>query len=121
MSYAFNPDPSGLPIKSEFAGDPDMGDLVELFLQELPGRMGAAARAWESGEMETVQRISHQLRGSSAGYGYAMLGTAAGAVEDLIRGSVPPLTARTPRLEVLFRTFEGFAARVMAGGVRKAA
>lgn len=74
------------PIFSEFAGDPDMKELIELFMQELPTRVEAIRQAQASGDSATLTRLTHQLRGASAGYGYATLGTAAGQVEDRLRG-----------------------------------
>ena len=119
MSYPFPQQDSS--ITSEFADDPDMGELIELFLEELPARLKALSDAWAAGDLQTIQRITHQLRGSSAGYGFSTLGTAGGEIEDLIRGSTPPLSSPTPALEALIRQFESIGARVMNGAKRKAA
>ncbi len=109
------------PITSEFANDPDMSELVDLFLHELPARVRAASEAWISADFVTVQRLAHQLRGSSAGYGFPLLGVAAGRVEDAMRISDGDAFAATPELQTVFASFQHIAARVMAGGVRKAA
>ncbi len=112
---------NGPAIQSDFAGDPDMGELVELFLQELPERMKVSTEAWTAGDLKIVQRVAHQLRGSSAGYGFPSLGLVAGEVEDTIRTPQPPLTSPTPELEAVYGRFRSIAARVMAGAARKAA
>lgn len=116
-----HPPASHEPIKSEFADDPDMMELIELFLQELPERLAAFSDALAAGDISIVQRVSHQLRGSSAGYGFPKLGRAAAEVEDLIREASPPLTGITPELAAKVRHFESVAASVMVGAARKAA
>ncbi len=73
------------PIRSEFATDPEMKELVELFLQDLPGRIDSIQKAQQAFDFETLKRMSHQLRGASAGYGFPTLGKAAGALEDRLR------------------------------------
>lgn len=73
------------PLRSELASDPDMAELIEMFLSELPQRLAAFEAAVKGGEVETLRRLAHQLRGAAAGYGYASIGTAAGSIEDRIR------------------------------------
>ena len=73
------------PIHSEFAGDPEMKELIELFLSELPVRIESLRAAHAAGDAVVLRRLAHQLRGASAGYGYPALGNAAGAVEDRLR------------------------------------
>jgi HPt (histidine-containing phosphotransfer) domain-containing protein len=78
-------DPQQSPIRSEFAGDPEMKELIELFLTDLPVRIESLQAAHAAGNVAVLKRLAHQLRGASAGYGYPTLGFAAGAVEDGIR------------------------------------
>lgn len=73
------------PIQSDFAGDPEMKELIQLFLSELPRRIDAISAALHSGDTPALTRLTHQLRGASAGYGYPTLGRAAGKVEDQLR------------------------------------
>ncbi len=82
------------PIQSQFANDPDMKELVELFISELPQRIDAINTAFQAGDTNSLKRLAHQLRGASAGYGYPTLGTAAGAVEDGLRSLAPTETSR---------------------------
>jgi len=62
-----------------------MKELVELFLSELPSRVSSIQGAFETGDVQTLKRLTHQLRGASAGYGFPTLGTAAGQIEDGLR------------------------------------
>lgn len=76
-------------LRSEFADDPDMRELVELFVREMPQRAESLEAAWSGGRADELRRLAHQLRGASAGYGFAALGTQAGRVEDLLRSADP--------------------------------
>jgi HPt (histidine-containing phosphotransfer) domain-containing protein len=86
------------PLRSEFHGDPDLAELVELFLSEIPDRVRAIQRAWNARELPVLSRLAHQLRGSSAGYGFPSLGRAAGAVEDALLGANSCASADLERL-----------------------
>lgn len=77
--------PESGPIQSEFAGDPEMKELIALFLTELPQRINAIDTAYRAADSTSLTRLSHQLRGASAGYGFPTIGTAAGKVEDALR------------------------------------
>lgn len=72
---------SGAPLRSEFAGDADMADIVRLFVEEMPTRVEALARCWEEQHFSELQRLAHQLKGASGGYGFHDLGTSAGHLE----------------------------------------
>ena len=73
------------PLQSEFAGDPDMLELIEMFVGELPQRSAALQRAWSQTNLGELQRLAHQLKGASAGYGFPSLGHAAAAGEHTLR------------------------------------
>jgi len=81
MSRVPNPARSGR-IVSQYANDPEMAELVELFITELPTRVKALQSAWQAGEVNDLTRMTHQLKGSSAGYGFSSIGDAAGALEQ---------------------------------------
>lgn len=76
------PNTPGVPLHSDLVGDPDMAELVDLFVTELPERMLAASQAWSEQRFDDVRRVAHQLRGASASYGFPTIGEAAGRVED---------------------------------------
>lgn len=76
-------------LESQLANDPEMTELVQLFLSELPQRIDAVSRAWEERELATLKRLAHQLKGSCAGYGYPSIGAAAASVETDLTGDAP--------------------------------
>lgn len=73
------------PIRSEFADDPDMIELIEEFVDALPGRVGALRAAFDRGEIEDAIRAAHQLSGACGGYGFAELGDAARELETRLK------------------------------------
>ncbi len=72
-------------LRSEFAEDPDLQELVELFVSELPERVALLRTGLEDNALEQVQRIAHQLKGASGGYGFPMIGDCAGRVEAAVK------------------------------------
>lgn len=81
------PDPAsaGGPLKSDFASDPEMMELVREFVHELPERITTLQSAWREANAELVAQVAHQLRGASAGYGFAPVGEAAAKLESAIK------------------------------------
>lgn len=73
------------PIRSEFADDPDMLELVQEFVAELPGRVDELSTSLSSGDSEQLQRIAHQLSGACGGYGFPAIGDMARALENRLR------------------------------------
>ena len=66
---------------SELAREPDMAELVELFVQELPSRLAALQRAANAHDWPEVGRLAHQLKGASGSHGFPHLASAAASVE----------------------------------------
>lgn len=71
----------GSALTSEFAGDPDMIDLVRLFVEEMPQRVDAMLESWERGAAADLRRLAHQMKGACGGYGFPQVGRAAGELE----------------------------------------
>jgi HPt (histidine-containing phosphotransfer) domain-containing protein len=88
------------PIYSALGADPDLGDLVDLFVDELPTRMQTALQVAEQSDWSELARLAHQLKGAAGSYGfhqitpYAMRLEAAasdGSDDDLIRQTLSQL------------------------------
>lgn len=71
----------GGSLTSEFAGDPDMTELVKLFVDEMPQRIDAIVESWERGAAADLRRLAHQMKGACGGYGFPQVGLAAGELE----------------------------------------
>lgn len=80
------------PLYSGLANDADMRELVELFVQELPGRIGALRLAADNLDLREVSRLAHQLKGAGGSHGFPHITVAAAAVERAAAsGQVDPL------------------------------
>lgn len=80
MSTAPNP-AWNEPLRSEFADDPEMKELVEMFLDDLPDRVASVQSAWRERHLDDLRRLAHQLKGASPGYGFPAIGSAAALLE----------------------------------------
>lgn len=69
------------PLRSEFANDPDMAEIVEMFVDEMPQRTQQLTTLWTNQQMEDLKRFAHQIKGASGGYGFPVVGAAAAKVE----------------------------------------
>ncbi len=76
---------SGQPLHSEYADDPDMQELVEMFVSELPERAKAIEDAVKQADIANLTRLSHQLKGAAGGYGFTPITDAAAVVESLAK------------------------------------
>lgn len=82
-------EPTTEPLYSSLAGDPHLGDIVDLFVQEMPGRMANLRDRLNSGDWEGLRRIAHQLKGAAGSYGFDAITPSAAEVEDAIREARP--------------------------------
>ncbi|MEM8835294.1 MAG: Hpt domain-containing protein [Planctomycetota bacterium] len=78
--------PVSEPILSEFSDDPEMMELVELFVSEMPGRIQELERCFEQGIADQLAGVAHQIKGAGAGYGFSQMTDAAATLENAIRG-----------------------------------
>lgn len=70
------------PLRSDFADDEDMGELVRYFIEQLPGHIDRLRNAAERHDVAALKSISHQLKGAAGGYGFGSIGSAAAEVEN---------------------------------------
>jgi len=90
-----------------------MAELVAEFAGEMPQKAAELTRSWEANELETIQRLAHQLKGASGGYGFASVGKAAASVEStLIRLGNGDAQATLERLRCEFATLLDLLKRV---------
>ncbi len=97
-----DPNSARPPLRSTLEGDPDMAELVGLFVGDLPQRINSIEQAWSTKRAADIQRLAHQLRGSSASYGFPTIGESAARLEDsiLALGSTPTDSLDTLRRSV---------------------
>lgn len=76
-------------LYSEFGSDPDMSELVNRFVAEMPAKMAALERHASDKDWQALGVISHQLKGAAGSYGFHQLTTPAGRVELAARENQP--------------------------------
>lgn len=62
-----------------------MQEILDLFVQEMPTRVGELLGSFESKELERLQRTAHQLKGAGGGYGFSSITEVAGALEKSVQ------------------------------------
>ncbi len=70
MSFA---EPSAAPdqlVSDLLRDDPEMYDLVEQFVDGLPGRLSELRRAYEQLDWDALTKLAHQLKGAGGSFGY---------------------------------------------------
>lgn len=77
------------PLYSTLAEDPDLGGIVEMFVDEMPDRIGNLLAQLESGNWEELRRAAHQLKGAAGSYGFDDISPSAAGLEAALRGGDP--------------------------------
>lgn len=75
---------SSEPIHSEFSDDPEMSELIDYFVREMPDRAMSLCEAWRDGRMDDLRTIAHQMKGAGPGFGFLEIGEVAARLEDAI-------------------------------------
>ena len=79
----------GAGVYSSFGGDPDLGELVEMFVEEMPDRIDTLQQAFTTGDFELLQRSAHQLKGAGGSYGFDQVTPYALALESSLKEGEP--------------------------------
>jgi CheY-like chemotaxis protein len=74
----------GRPLLSTLAHDPEMAELIHIFVGGLEQRVSALLAASHSGDHDALHTLAHQLKGAAGGYGYPTITEAAGALAQAI-------------------------------------
>lgn len=72
-------------LVSTFATDPDMQELVGVFIEELGSHIDKIQSALSSGQLDEVRSIAHQLKGAGGGYGFMPITEAALTLETAVK------------------------------------
>jgi HPt (histidine-containing phosphotransfer) domain-containing protein len=76
-------------VYSHLAADPDLGELVEMFVQEMPERINAMETQAESCDWQELTRTAHQLKGAAGSYGFTAITPYAAKLECTVRDGRP--------------------------------
>jgi PAS domain S-box-containing protein len=84
------------PLLSSFADDPDMLDIIDMFVDGLPDRIMNLSLGYTEADFEAVSGIAHQIKGAAGGYGFSSISDAAQLVEQLARAGGPADQLESP-------------------------
>ena len=73
------------PIYSTLASDPDLSELVDMFVSEIPDKISALRSAYDAADWELLRRTAHQLKGAVGSYGFDCVTQYAFALEHAVR------------------------------------
>jgi HPt (histidine-containing phosphotransfer) domain-containing protein len=76
-------------IYSRLSSDPDLHDIVDMFVEEMPSRVATLLSELNAGDWPALQRTSHQLKGAAGSYGFDAISPCAGKVEEAVKNSSP--------------------------------
>ena len=76
-------------VYSRLAADPDLREIVDLFVDEMPDRVAALLEQLNAGDWKNLQRTAHQLKGAAGSYGFDAISPCAGKVEAALRDGEP--------------------------------
>jgi histidine phosphotransfer protein HptB len=76
-------------LYSPLAEDPDLRDIVDLFVAELPQRVQNVLDRFQTRDWDGLRRTAHQLKGAAGSYGFEPITPAAARVEDAVARRCP--------------------------------
>ncbi|MEM1444775.1 MAG: Hpt domain-containing protein [Planctomycetota bacterium] len=71
------------PLRSVYAEDQEFGDLIQLFVAELPERIATIDQTLADQDLSGLRSIAHQLKGAGGGYGFTEITDAGRKLERL--------------------------------------
>ncbi|MDR2761869.1 MAG: Hpt domain-containing protein [Planctomycetaceae bacterium] len=77
------------PIYSSLTDDPEILELVSMFVNEMPKRIAQFNALLESDDTKGLLNFAHQLKGSAGSYGFAELSSAAAEIVSAIKNEKP--------------------------------
>lgn len=76
-------------VYSRLAGDADLGGIVDMFVDEMSGRVAALLDQLNTADWEGLRRTAHQLKGAAGSYGFDAISPCASKVESAVRDGEP--------------------------------
>jgi HPt (histidine-containing phosphotransfer) domain-containing protein len=76
-------------VYSDLAEDPDLAELVELFVREMPSRVTNLQARFDKADWQELERAAHQIKGAAGSYGFHALTPAATRLEVIVRKRSP--------------------------------
>ncbi|MHB1033361.1 MAG: Hpt domain-containing protein [Pirellulales bacterium] len=77
------------PLYSTLGGDPDLAEIVTMFVDEMPERIENLETRFKTHDFENLQRAAHQLKGAAGSYGFNEVTPYAARLETAVREHEP--------------------------------
>jgi len=77
------------PLYSSLAHDPDMAELLGMFVDDLPDRVQMLLDQLQASDSEGLWRTAHQLSGAAGSYGFQEITVEAASLEGALREGRP--------------------------------
>ncbi len=102
--------PQQVLIRSDFADDAVMKEIVEQFVNGLPEHTARLRQLIEAADLDSLRRVAHQLKGSGGGYGFSAISARAAEIESGIKeaASLDSIRRQVEGLVELLRCIEGY-------------
>ncbi len=97
-------------VYSTLGLDPDLGELVDMFADEMPQRVATIQSCWDNGDLEGLGRAAHQLKGAAGSYGFEDLTPSLQRLDHRVRQS-----AAESEIEAAIAEVTELCSRVRAG------
>jgi signal transduction histidine kinase/CheY-like chemotaxis protein/HPt (histidine-containing phosphotransfer) domain-containing protein len=109
-SPAANPKPTAASPRSMDSMVEPMRRAVEGFIGRLPARVDTLTSLIETGEMEELRRLAHQLKGAGSGFGFPAITENAARLEQLVKGNqdLELIRSGVNELVELMRSINGY-------------
>ena len=89
------------PIHSRLADDPILGEIVAIFVEEMPSRITSLQDHLAKSDWNELGRTAHQLKGALGSHGFDELSPAAKQLEDAVRNNEPVEAIRSKAEELI--------------------
>ncbi len=108
-------------LRSKFAEDGDMQEVLAQFIAELPLQVSKIESTLREQSLEELRRAIHQIKGAGGGYGFPSMTQYAATAEQRIKGQEPleQITRDVSALITLIRRVEGYDTAREQGPVKK--
>src|SRR5438477_9328627 len=90
------------PMYSSLATDPMFREMVELFVEEMPGRMARFRECFNARDWDALRRSAHQMKGSAGSYGFDQFTPFAAHLEGVL--------SRRPTVDEIAESLEALLA-----------
>ncbi|MBI9060313.1 MAG: response regulator [Labilibaculum sp.] len=89
---------------SELADDPELHEVVEIFLKDIPSQLQSIFEAVDNAEMDKLEHLIHTIKGASGSAGFPVIMEKAAEVEQLVlKGELESLQSSVDELTQLCR------------------